>query len=177
MDNNMGFHKERTYSRPQITHPEIKTDGSMFDFTYTTIYSLLNRSVFVLISGIMSTISNFVTNLLSNLNLNTGILSSYVVSTSPFNVVSTFIRLVTNLFINLFDTILLTLTTINIATSFTNLFHHISFIFSFNGLIVLYDVNVSFFEKSLYNINKLFQTSALNPSNHSSIEVDYISKS
>lgn len=147
MDNNMGFHKERTYSRPQITHPEIKTDGSMFDFIYTTIYSLLNRSVFVLLSGIMSTISNFVMNLFSHLNLNTSILSSYVVMTTPFNILSTFIRLITNLFVNLFDTILLTLTTINSTTSFTNLFHHISFIFSFNALIVLYDVNVSFFKK------------------------------
>jgi len=60
MDNNMGFHKERSYVRPQMVHPEIKTDGSMFDFVYTSIYSLLNRSLFVFIFGVMSTLSNFI---------------------------------------------------------------------------------------------------------------------
>ncbi len=52
MDNNMGFHKERSAVRPQTIHPEIITEGSMSNFIYSFFYSISSRSILVLIRGV-----------------------------------------------------------------------------------------------------------------------------
>jgi len=155
MDNNMGFHKERSSLRPQMTHPEIKTDGSMFDFIFTAINSLFNRSIFVVLSGVSSTISNFVSNFFSNNSMASNFFNSYTNTNVIFNNVSVFIQLVINLISNLFNTILFTVTNFNPSILITNLFQHMLFIFSFNSVISFYDFNLAFFEKGLQYINNL----------------------
>ena len=177
MDNNMGFHKERSSLRPQMTHPEIKTDGSMFDFIFTAINSLFNRSVFVLLSGVSSTISNFVSNFFSNNNMASNFFNSYTNTNVIFNNVSVFIQLVINLISNLFNTILFTVTNFNPSILITNLFQHMLFIFSFNSVISFYDFNLAFFEKGLQYINNLWQNNSINFSVSSHTNVDYVSKS
>jgi len=105
MDNNMGFHKERSYVRPQMVHPEIKTDGSMFDFVYTSIYSLLNRSLFVFIFGLMSTLSNFINSFFAMFFSVSSNNSSFLDTSYFATHFSHFIQLFTNLIRNVFDTL------------------------------------------------------------------------
>ncbi len=177
MDNNMGFHKERSSIRPQITHPEIKTEGSMVEFISSSIYSLLNRSVLLLLSGIMSTIFNFFNNLIANLNVNINIWSYYYDTTNIFNSFTTLIQLLTNLGFNFFNTLYYMFTNIINIFSITNVLNSISFIFSFNALIGLYDLNTAFVEKIVSFTNMSLWTNQFNLANNSINSIDYVSKS
>jgi len=177
MDNNMGFHKERSSIRPQITHPEIKTEGSMVEFVSSTIYSLLNRSVLLLLSGIMSTIFNFFNNLIANLNVNINIWNYYYDTTNIFSSFTTLIQLFTNLGFNFFNTCYYTFTNIINIFSITNILNSISFIFSFNVLIGLYDLNIAFVEKIISSTNMSLRTNRFNLANNSINSIDYVSKS
>lgn len=155
MDNNMGFHKERSYVRPQTTHPEIKTDGSMFDFSFSLLNSLCNRSIFVLIHGLVSTISNFVNNMVSNITISNNVLNSYTNTSNLFSNFSIFVQLTINLIINLLNTVLFTLSNFNFVNTLTNFVNHLSFVFSYNFLISLNDINLSLFETSLQYFSSL----------------------
>ena len=177
MDNNMGFHKERSSIRPQITHPEIKTEGSMIEFISSSIYSLLNRSVLLLLSGIMSTIFNLFNNLIANLNVNINIWSYYYDTTNIFNSLTTLIQLLTNLGFNFFNTCYYMFTNIFNIFSITNILNSISFIFSFNAFIGLYDLNTAFVEKLISSTNMSLWTNRFNLANNSINSIDYVSKS
>jgi len=176
MDNNMGFHKERSYVRPQTTHPEIKTDGSMFDFISTLLNSLCNRSIFVLIHGVLSTISNFVNNIVSNVNVSNKVLNSYTNTSNLFSNFSIFIQLFINLITNLLNTILFTFSNFNLSNTLTNFVNQLSFVFSYNFLISLNDINLSFFETNLQYFSRLWQSTFINSTDSLQTNVDYVSK-
>lgn len=177
MDNNMGFHKERSYIRPQVVHPEIKTDGSMFDFVSSTFYSLFNRSIFIVLSGIVSTISNFFNSLFSNVNISVGIFSFDSYTTNLVNNFTTLLQLTTNLFVNLFNTIYYTVTNINLNSLLVTFNNSISFIFSINMFMGLHDTNTAFFEKIISYMNNSYKSNTFNFTSPSHTSVDYISKS
>lgn len=66
MDNNMGFHKERLALRPTTSHPVIKTDGSMFEFVFSSFYSMSSRSILVLARGVFMTLESFTNRLITS---------------------------------------------------------------------------------------------------------------
>lgn len=177
MDNNMGFHKERSYIRPQVVHPEIKTDGSMFDFILSTLYSLFNRSIFILLSGIGSTISNFFNSLFSNVNISVDIFSFTSSTTSLVSNFTILLQLTTNVFVNLFHTIYYTITNINLNSTLVTFNSSMSFIFSINTFIGFHDTNTAVFEKIISYISNSFKLNAFNFTSPSHTSVDYISKS
>jgi len=106
MDNNMGFHKERSALRPQTNHPEIKTDGSMLDFTLSSVHSLSSRSILVLIRGVFSTLSDFTIRLTSTTTHSNNLLNSFVSSNTNdiTHNISLFVVLCFNLFKNMLNT-------------------------------------------------------------------------
>ena len=134
MDNNMGFHKERSAVRPQTNHPEIKTDGSMLDFILTSFYSICSRSVLVLIRGVFSTLNDFMVKIFSTPSNANNVLSGFIsnnlnVTLSVTNT-NLFTTLVFNFFHNIFNTLVYTINLFDLTNFFTNLTRNFSYLFS-----------------------------------------------
>ena len=181
MDNNIGFHKERSAVRPQTNHPEIKTDGSMLDFILTSFYSICSRSVLVLIRGVFSTLNDFMVKIFSTSSNANNVLSGFIsnnlnVTLSVTNT-NLFTTLVFNFFHNIFNTLVYTINLFDLTNFFTNLTRNFSYLFSFNLVLGLTDVNFAICETYFSNLLNFWKSTFKSSVVTSDNNVDYTSKS
>jgi hypothetical protein len=145
MDNSMGFHKERIALRPVTLHPVIKTDGSMFEFVFSSFYSMMSRSILVLLRGLLSTLQSFSTRILNSFNslLGTNFSSFEMLSSSnlltPFfsNLISVF----TSSLLNILNMLLLNIINFNINIKLSEFQASLNYLLSFTTILGLTDFN------------------------------------
>lgn len=175
MDNNMGLHKERSFIRPQTTHPEIQTNGSMFDFAFSALYSISSRSILVLIRGIFSNCTNFIDRLTSKFTTigNEQLLNNFFTNTSVNNNVINFFSNFINLMLSVIGNLFYTIFHNNINT---NSFKNIFYTFSPSFVLGLNDTNTSFLENYLQYFTNLYNSSSLTSLSAVKDSVNYTSK-
>jgi len=145
MDNNMGFHKERLALRPTTSHPVIKTDGSMFEFVFSSFYSMSSRSILVLARGVFMTLESFTNRLITSFtntrdyNQSYNSFSSLSIGTSLTVFFGNLINVIVSFFYNIIDTVRLNITGFSLSTKFFDVQLSLGYIMSLNTLMGLTD--------------------------------------
>lgn len=145
MDNNMGFHKERLALRPTTSHPEIKTDGSMFEFVFSSFYSMSSRSILVLARGVFMTLESFTSRLVTSFtnthdyNQNYNGFSSLSIGASLNVFFGNLINVVVSSFSNIINTVHFNITSFSLSTTLLNVQASLGHLMSLNTLLGLTD--------------------------------------
>lgn len=145
MDNNMGFHKERLALRPTTSHPVIKTDGSMFEFVFSSFYSMSSRSILVLARGVFMTLESFTNRLTTSFtntrdyNQSYNSFSSLSIGTSLTVFFGNLINVIVSFFYNIIDTVRLNITGFSLSTKLFDVQLSLGYIMSLNTLMGLTD--------------------------------------
>jgi len=139
MDNNMGFHKERLSLRPTTSHPEIKTDGSMFEFVFSSFYSMSSRSILVFVRGVLSTFESFTTRFASRFTEISDTSYSYNTVSSLALVFGNVINVLVSFFYNLINVLTLNLTAFSFTNKLVDLQMSLSYLITLNTFFGLTD--------------------------------------
>jgi heme/copper-type cytochrome/quinol oxidase subunit 1 len=147
MDNNMGFHKERLSLRPTTSHPEIKTDGSMFEFVFSSFYSMSSRSILVFVRGVLSTFESFTTRFASRFTEISDTSYSYNTVSSLALVFGNVINVLVSFFYNLINVLTLNLTAFSFTNKLVDLQMSLSYLMTLNTFFGLTDFSFGTWER------------------------------
>lgn len=182
MDNNMGFHKERIALRPVTLHPIIKTDGSMFEFVFSSFYSMMSRSILVLLRGLLSTLQSFSARIFNSFNSSLGTnFSNFELLSSSNLLISFFSNLIsvfTSSLLNIVNMFLVNITNFNVSNKLSELQASLNYLLSLTTVLGLTDFNFGVWEKlvsNFYNIYALF-SSQLTSQETSNVSTNFTSK-
>jgi hypothetical protein len=145
MDNNMGFHKERLALRPTTSHPEIKTDGSMFEFVFSSFYSMSSRSILVLARGVFMTLESFTDRLINSFtntrdyNQNYNSFNSLSIGASLTVFFGNIINVIVSFFYNIVNTVRFNITGFSLSAKLLDAQTSLAYLMSLDTLLGLTD--------------------------------------